>query len=131
MECYFEILLPSNKVRRAKEKRDIQIYSGTLCLANYKWNLKNWSGVILATQYFMVSSGGEAAKKKSTTMGRYTLCWNIVMYDGLPVYKQDDGDNYLYINKSGNWCVGSVAGHTTCKIFQFSKNSPSPDKTVG
>ena len=78
----------------------------------------------------MVSSGGEAAKKKSTTMGRYPLCWNIVMYDSLPVYKQDDGDNYLYINKSGNWCVGSVAGHTTCKIFQFSKNSPSPDKTV-
>merc|ERR1712142_622543 len=40
MECYFEILIPSSKVKRAKSKRDIQVYSGELVLAQYKWSLK-------------------------------------------------------------------------------------------
>ena len=62
MECYFEVLLPSSKVKRAKDKRDIQIYEGELFLENYKWNLKGWNGELKATQYFMIRSEGEAAK---------------------------------------------------------------------
>ena len=78
MECYFEILLPSIKVKRARERRDIEVYSGELVLANYKWNLKSWIGELLATQYFMVRSDGEAGNRNSLLMGRYTLCGNIV-----------------------------------------------------
>ena len=89
MECYFEILMPSSKVRRAKEKRDIQIHTGELVLSQYKWSLKNWSGDLMATQYFMVRSEGEAADKHSTSMGRYTLCNNIITHDDKPVYKHD------------------------------------------
>merc|ERR1719186_84513 len=112
MECYFEILMPSSKVKRAKEKRDIQVCAGELCLDEYKWSLKNWEGELLATQYFMISSEGEASKIRYTSMGRYTLCKNIVMYDGHPVYKHDGQDEYLYRDKVGNWLVGPVAGET-------------------
>ena len=54
MECYFEILMPSTMVRRARERRDIQVHDGVLVLANYKWSLKNWEGDLLATQHYMV-----------------------------------------------------------------------------
>ena len=50
MTWFFEILLPSIKVRSAKAKRDIQVFSGELHLSDYKWTLNNWEGVILATQ---------------------------------------------------------------------------------
>ena len=89
MDCYFKILMPSNKVRRGKEKRDIQVHNGALKLAEYKWSLKNWKGELLVTQHFMVSSQGEAARLKPHRMGRYTLVGNILMYDGIPVYKND------------------------------------------
>eukprot|EP00092_Neocalanus_flemingeri_P056645 GFUD01067174.1.p1 GENE.GFUD01067174.1~~GFUD01067174.1.p1 ORF type:complete len:194 (-),score=25.74 GFUD01067174.1:46-627(-) len=60
MESYFEILLPSKKVKRAKERRNIQVHTGVLHLASYKWSLRAWNGDLLATQYFMVSSDGFA-----------------------------------------------------------------------
>merc|ERR1719341_2487438 len=50
VDCYFEILMPSNKVRRGKEKRDILVHEGALWLSEYKWSLKNWE---LATKHFM------------------------------------------------------------------------------
>ena len=78
MDVYFEIFMPSNKVKRAKEKRDIQVHSGALKLADYKWSLKTWDGDLLATQHFMISSQEEAAKLHSISMGRYTLVRNIV-----------------------------------------------------
>ena len=130
MECYFEILLPSRKVKRAKEKRDIQVYTGELCLGEFKWSLKNWDGDILATQHFMISSEGEAAKQLSYTMGRYTLCRNIVTNEEHPVYKHEEGEVYLYTIKNGNWCVGPVAGNDVCYLLQKSNNSPSPHKTI-
>ena len=76
IDCYFEILMPSDKVKRAKEKRDIQVHSGELKLADYKWSLKNWEGDLLATQHFMISSEGQAAVKQCSSMGRYTLVKN-------------------------------------------------------
>ena len=94
MECYFEILMPSSKVRRAKEKRDIQIHTGELVLSQYKWSLKNWSGDLMATQHFMVRSAGEAAVKQSNTMGRYSMCKNIITHDDEPVYKQDQSEMF-------------------------------------
>ena len=60
LDVYFEIFMPSSKVRRAKDKRDIQVHSGALQLADYKWSLKNWNGQLLATQFHMISSQGES-----------------------------------------------------------------------
>ena len=72
MECYFEILMPSSKVRRAKDKRDIQVYTGNLILSEYKWSMKNWSGELLATQHFMIRSEGQAAvKHKESSFDNY------------------------------------------------------------
>ena len=130
MEVYFEILIPSSKVTRAKEKRDIQVHTGELSLAEYKWSLKNWEGELLATQYFMVSSEGEATKRHGLKLGRYTLCQHIVTHDYHPVYKQDGGDSYLYTSKYGNWSVGPVAGDQVCWLVQYSESSPSPNRTI-
>ena len=130
MECYFEILMPSSKVRRAKEKRDIQIHTGELVLSQYKWSLKNWSGDLMATQHFMVRSEGEAAVKQSSTMGRYTLCTNILTHGDTPVYKHDEREMYLYSNEDGDWSVSNVAGHGSSYLFQLSQNYPSPHKTI-
>ena len=80
--------MPSSKMKRAIDKRDIQVHSGVLQLDDYKWSLKNWDGELLATQDFMVSSQGEAAKKQSIAMGRYTLVRSIVMFGDVPVYVQ-------------------------------------------
>ena len=90
VEAYFEIFMPSSKVMRAKDKRDIQVHAGALLLDKYKWSLKNWDGELLATQHFMISSQGGAAKIHSKALGRYTLVRNIVMFDDVPVYKHDD-----------------------------------------
>ena len=94
VEAYFEFWLPSSAIIRAKEKRNIQVYKGTLKLSDYKWNLKSFeTGDLLATQYFMISSEGEAMKEYSDIMGRYTLSQKIVMncppLDNFPVYKKD------------------------------------------
>jgi hypothetical protein len=129
MESYFEILMPSNMVKRAKAKRDIQVHDGELRLADYKWNLRNWDGDLLATQYFMVRSEGEAAMKHNLSMGRYTLCTYIVTHDDNPVYKHDDSNRFLYSDKSGYWCISTVAGNDVPNLIQYSKNSPSPHKT--
>ena len=34
-DSYFEILMPSSRVRRAHEQRDIQVHTGELVLADY------------------------------------------------------------------------------------------------
>ena len=132
LDVYFEIFIPSRKVWRAKERRDIQVHTGALHLPDYKWSLKNWVGELLATQHFMVSSHGEAVMYQGNVMGRYTLVHNIVMHDNIPVYKHDEKDFYLYTIKSGDWCVGSVAGSTKTFLHQPSGGSfpPSPPKTV-
>ena len=103
--------MPSSKVKRAREKRDIQVHPGELVLANYKWSLKNWDGELLATQHFMVRSEGRAAYLQSARMGRYTLVGNILCNGKYPVYKHDEGDSYISMDMHGNWSVGSVAGY--------------------
>jgi len=131
MECYFEILIPSDEVRRAKEKRDIQVFPGELQLSDYKWSLKNWSGELLATEHFIIRSEGEAAKRQPACMGRYTLCRYIVMPDGTPVYKHDTNQMYLYRNNEmKHWIVGIVAGHISARLAQKTDESSSPSKTV-
>ena len=131
MDAYFEFLMPSSEVSRVKDKRDIQIFPGSLQLADYKWSLRNWDGELLATQHFMVSSQGRAVKVHSYVMGRYTLVKNMVMFGGIPVYKQDVGDAYLYRDEGGSWCVGDVAGDTMCYLRQPTEMEvfPSPHKT--
>ena len=109
IEVYFEIFMPGSKVKRAKDKRDIQVHAGALHLADYKWSLKNWEGELIATQHFKISSEGDAAKNQNICMGRYTLVKNIVMHDDSPVYKHDKQEMYLYRCKSG-WCVNTTAG---------------------
>eukprot|EP00092_Neocalanus_flemingeri_P056642 GFUD01067171.1.p1 GENE.GFUD01067171.1~~GFUD01067171.1.p1 ORF type:complete len:209 (-),score=41.13 GFUD01067171.1:59-685(-) len=116
MESYFEILLPSKKVKRAKERRNIQVHTGVLHLASYKWSLRAWNGDLLATQHFMVSSDGEAAQRHGYAMGRYTLCSNIATLDNQH-WRPD-------------WCAGSVAVDNTPALLQLSNNSPSPHETI-
>ena len=70
MESYFEILMPSDNIRRAKVRRDIHVFNGELVLSDYKWSLKTWSGDLLATQHYMVRSHGKAAVVQGPTMGR-------------------------------------------------------------
>jgi len=131
MECYFEILIPSDEVRRAKEKRDIQVFPRELQLSDYKWSLKNWAGELLATEHFIIRSEGEAAKRQPACMGRYTLCRYIVMPDGTPVYKHDTNQMYLYRNNEmKHWIVGPVAGHISARLAQNTDESSSPSKTV-
>ena len=84
-----------------------QIYTGgDLKLADYSWSLKSWEGDLLATQYYMITSRGQAATKQRPTMGRYTICQNIVTPGRTPVYKHDRGNLYLYLNEFGEWSVG-------------------------
>ena len=72
LERYFEIRIPSYKVRRAIDQRDIQIYTGdVLMLADYSWSLRSWEGDLMATQFFKVSSQGRAARENWDRMGRY------------------------------------------------------------
>jgi len=131
MECYFEILIPSDEVRRAKEKRDIQVFPGELQLSDYKWSLKNWAGELLATEHFIIRSEGEAAKRQPACMGRYTLCRYIVMPDGSPVYKHDTNQIFLYRNyELKSWCAGPVAGHMATSLAQRDNDSSSPSKTI-
>jgi len=131
MECYFEILIPSDEVRRAKEKRDIQVFPGELQLSDYKWSLKNWAGELLATEHFIIRSEGEAAKRQPACMGRYTLCRYIVMPDGSPVYKHDTNQIFLYRNyEFKSWFVGPVAGHMASSLTQRNNDSFSPSKTI-
>ena len=113
IEVYFEIVIPSSKVVRADDTRDIQVYKGSLQLIDFKWNLKNWDGELLATQYFMVSSEGGAQELHGDSMGRYTLSRDIVTMQGKErsyVYKKDEGSRYLYASRLGCWTVGKVAG---------------------
>ena len=97
---------------------------GELILSNYNWNLKSWDGKLLATQNYMVSSQGEAARQHSYAMGRYTLCQNFVTPGDMPVYKHDGKRFYIYRNEVGDWCVGDVAGYSSCSLIQKSNMSP-------
>ena len=130
MNSYFEILMPSSKVRRAKEKRDIQVHTGELLLADYKWSLKNWQGELLATQHFMISSEGKAAEDHPESMGRYTLMRSMVTNGHHPVYKHDDEEGYIFMNADGLWGASDVAGFEECFLRQNSDFSPSPCKTI-
>jgi len=129
IECYFEILLPSVNLRRAKKRRDIQIYSGNLVLSRYKWSLKTFDGELVATQHYTVSSQGQAAVINGTCMGQNTLCQNVVSQDETPVYKHDDNNRYIYRGKHGEWRVGRTIGHNLSSLAQRSENSLSPNKT--
>ena len=132
IDVYFEIFMPSTKVKRAREKRDIQVYTGALQLSDYKWSLKNWDGELLVTEHFMISFQGWTSIAFSALMGRYTLVRNIVMYDLSPVYKQDEGDYFLFRSKNANWAVGLIAGDEKFSLRQDSGivKPPSPLKTL-
>ena len=88
---------------------------GELLLVDYNWSLKSWDGDLLATQHYMVRSQGGAARER-----RYTLCQSIIMPGGTPVYKQDEGVNYLYLSEYGFGSVGDVAGDNYCYLVQKS-----------
>ena len=105
--------MPNTMAVRAVDKRDILVYKGVLRLRDYRWNLKNFDdGVLLGTQYYRVSSSGKGSEVQEECMGRYTLYRHAVLsHAGLsevPVYRQDDGDCYLYLNEFGNWCISYV-----------------------
>ena len=120
--------MPSSKVKRAKERRDIQVHPGALRLADYMWSLKTWDGELKATQHMKISSQEKAATEQRGCMGRYTLVGHIVMEDRLPVYKRDGEDKYLY-RKNGSWQVGSIVGDTKSCLFQVGSKLLSPSKT--
>ena len=114
IEVIFEIQIPSSKVVRANNTRDIQVYKGPLQLRDYRWNLKNWDGQLLATQFFMVSSEGRAKDCQISCMGRYSIVRDIVTWqrdESYFVYKKDEGKEIRYLYKTdGGWCVGYCAG---------------------
>lgn len=67
-------------------------------------------------------------------MGRYTLSSHAVLWhpdlDHVPVYKQDNGNKYLYLEGgSGNWVVGPVIGSNVCSLQQAKKKGESPYPT--
>jgi hypothetical protein len=64
-------------------------------------------------------------------MGRYTLVKNMVMFGGIPVYKQDVGDA-MYRDEGGSWCVGDVAGDTMCYLRKPTEMEvfPSPHMDI-
>ena len=137
MEWYFEILMPHSKVSVADEKRDIYVHVGPLQLIDEKWNLKNWNGDLLATQYFMVTSGRKAMEEHSSCMGRYTLVRDIVMVQRENsrrtfVYKNDKGEHFLYETCTGRWCVSRTVGELNCLLAQDKGkgSSLSPSKTL-
>ena len=94
---------------------------GPLKLIDYKWNLKNWEGDLLVTQYFMVTSDGNAKKSSGRCMGRYTLVRDIVIVhrneERTPVFKKDEG-HFLYLNIFGKWCVSNTVGEKNCYLVQ-------------
>merc|ERR1719318_85899 len=91
-------------------------------------------GELLATQHFMVSSQGEAARLHNNTLGRNTLMKTTVMYDGIPVYKHDQENLFLYRDKNGSWCIGKCAGDTKAFLLQCYNSddipSVSPPKII-
>ena len=127
IDAYFEIFMPTSEVRRAMDKRDIQVFSGILELADYTWNLRSWDdGELLATQFFMVSSQGGAAKIYDDLMGKYELATNIVTSDDAAVYKHVEGEAYLYRYNDGsltNWFVGLTAGWSKSLFQQLNEVS--------
>jgi len=136
-EVYFEILISYDKVSMANDKRDIQVHNGPLKLFDYKWNLKNWDGQLLVTQYFMVTSNGRAREKCVGCMGRYTLVRNIVMMhsgreDRTPVYQKDER-HFLYLGSEGEWCVSDTVGDDRVYLSQKKDGvgfSTLPSKTL-
>jgi len=138
IEVYFEIMMPTSKVKRANDTRDIQVHKGPLVLSEYRWSLKDWDGQLLATQYFMISSKGMAKIFQGSSNGRYSLARDIVMShsskesDRTFVYKNDEGTKYLYRNYSGNWVVGKIAGDIRFSLLQTDEgtNHPSPPKIL-
>ena len=135
VDVCFELLMPSIRVKRVKEKRVIQIHQGPILLSDYKWTLKNWDGELLATQHFMVCSRGGAAQEHPEKMGRYALFKRIVVDGHCPVYKHETQDYFLYRDSRGDWSVGDIVGDSKCWLQQESSDeevdrSPSPPKTV-
>ena len=72
MDVFFEIIMPSSKIKRARRREKFRSHPGALQLSDYKWSLKNWKGELLATQHFMVSSEGKAAEEHPELMSKYT-----------------------------------------------------------
>ena len=130
--------MPSTKVIRANDQRDILVHKGVLLLRDYKWNLKSLDGELLATQKFRVSSSGRVGAWRCK--GRYTLYQHAILSCGglgdVPVYKQDGGDGYLYLRKDGDvgfWAVSPVIGGEYCWLMQARTGespSPIPDKSL-
>ena len=137
IEVFFEIQIPSSKVVRANDTRDIQVYKGPLQLSDYRWNLKNWDGELLATQFFMVSSEGRAKVPQISCMGRYSIVRDIVTRQGDEsyfVYKKEEGKKIWYLYKTdGCWRVGTIAGERLCGLRQKNDDGQtlySPSTTI-
>ena len=121
---------------RANDTRDIQVYKGPLQLSDYRWNLKNWDGELLATQFFMVSSEGRAKGYQNSSMGRYSIVRDIVTWQGDESYfvcKKDEGKEIRYLYQTdGCWRVGTIAGERLCSLHQKNHGQTlySPSMTI-
>ena len=105
IEVYIKVMMQTRMIVRAEDRRDIQVHDGPLELSDYQWSLRSFSGALLATEHFKVSSVGEAAVLKSSLMGRYRLMRNVVTHGGF-VYEKEEGGSYLYKNAEDAWIVG-------------------------
>ena len=127
IEVYIKVMMQTRMIVRAEDRRDIQVHDGPLELSDYQWSLRSFSGALLATEHFKVSSVGEAAVLKSSLMGRYRLMRNVVTHGGF-VYEKEEGGSYLYKNAEDAWIVGKnlykkaedawIVGHEDAELCQ-------------
>jgi len=71
-----------------------------------------------------ISSTGPSAITQGSRMGKYELVPTLSS-NNKPVYKQKDGDNYIYQHVYGYWWVGLVVGVNTGGIY-----SEKPSETI-
>jgi len=141
-EAYFEIQISSSRVRRANDKRDIQVYPGSLQLSDYKWSLRRTEdSEMLATEYMMISCGsGGAREEHSSALGRYRLLRSHLTrgQERSPVYEQEEGKHYLYLTPNPDLCDGDwiVSDQVDMSCQGFLQQSPpkvplpSPSRTI-
>ena len=124
IEVYIELSLPTRLVSRAADLRDTQVYGGPLRLSGSRWSLRSFSGVLLATECFRVTSVGEAAVLKRSMLGSFKLMRGVVTQGRNFVYQREEGGGYLYRNPAGAWIIGKVAGDDDADLCQVLDADP-------
>jgi len=64
-----------------------------------------WLGVVAGENTIIITSSGSSAVKQRSRMGTYVLDPTKTA-NSQPVYKQRNGDNYIYSHRYGYWWVG-------------------------